>query len=495
MKIKIESIKVQIKVYFFLLLLILIAHTRVFSQGTVINTTGTAADPSAGLDVQFNNKGILIPRLTTSERNGISSPAEGLLIYNTSTRCFEFFDYGLWQTGDCAVCSLPAMAGSISGPSEACLGQNSVSYSVPPIANTTTYTWAYSGLGATITGSNNSISIDFSVWATSGDITVTGVNNCGSGPISANYPVNINAVPSAPLAGIHNPSQTEIIWNWNSVPGAAGYKYNTTNDYNSAIDNGTNTSYIQTGLICNISYVLYVWAYNNCGNSSQILLNQTTTTCFTCGGIIMDIDGNTYNTVSIATQCWFKENLKTTKYKNGTAIPNLTDNNNWSNDVNGAYCCFNNDCNTYDILYGKLYNWYAVTNPNGICPSGWRISNDNDWYIMESFIDQSITNPNAINWRGTDGGTKLKSTSGWSNNSNGINSFGFSALPGGNRYNSGFFYSFAVGNYGDWWSPSDVYGPVACRRTLDAYHITIYRNYDNNHSDKANGFSVRCIKE
>jgi hypothetical protein len=96
--------------------------------------------------------------------------------------------------------------------------------------------------------------------------------------------ITINAIPctspSAPTAATHAPSQTQIAWNWNTVSGSTGYKYSTTNNYSGAIDNGTNTTFTQTGLNCGTAYMLYVWAYNACGNSaSSTALTQTTAAC------------------------------------------------------------------------------------------------------------------------------------------------------------------------------------------------------------------------
>jgi len=459
-----------------LLALTLLSTSNSFSQGVAINSTGAIADSSAGLDIQFNNMGILIPRLTTAERNAISSPAEGLLIYNKTIKCFEFFDYGLWQTGKCAVCPLPAISGSISGSSAVCLGQNTVSYSVPPIANATTYIWAYSGLGATIYGSNNSITIDFSGLATSGDITVTGINNCGSGPISADFPVNINALPPAPLAGIHNPFQTEIIWNWNSVPGATGYKYNTTNDYNSAIDNGTNTSYIQTGLICNDSYTLYVWAYNVCGNSYETTLTQNTLSClFLCGIGTVSFTYNTSN-VTFGTiagnngTCWLDRNLGASQVATGANdVAAYGDLFQWGRGDDGHQLrnsnCTSNISNivqpghSYFITAGASTNydwlnpnnnflWQGVNGINNPCPSGWRIPSETE-IVAES------TNYGALKF--TQAGYRTE---------------------GGTLWDVG---------YNGYYRTSNIAGAYA--RVWALNQVNMYSYY------RAYGMSVRCIKD
>ncbi|HOY33055.1 MAG TPA: hypothetical protein PKW80_14340, partial [Bacteroidales bacterium] len=96
----------------------------------------------------------------------------------------------------CTSCNLPAAAGSITGSPSVCQGQNNVAYTVPAITDASSYIWSYSGTGATISGSSNSVSINFSASATSGNLTVMGTNACGNGPVSANYPVSVNPTPT-----------------------------------------------------------------------------------------------------------------------------------------------------------------------------------------------------------------------------------------------------------------------------------------------------------
>src|SRR6185369_10448652 len=151
-----------------------------------------------------------------------------------------------WYPLNNGVNGLPGAAGTITGSATVCQGQNNVSYSVPLISAATSYTWVYSGTGATISGSTNSITVSFSASATSGNLMVTGSNACGSGIISTSYPVTVNAIPAAPTASTHSPDQSQITWNWNSVSAATGYKWGTTNNYSSANDNGLSTSYTRT---------------------------------------------------------------------------------------------------------------------------------------------------------------------------------------------------------------------------------------------------------
>lgn len=105
------------------------------------------------------------------------------------------------------------------------------------------------------------------------------------------------------------------------------------------------------------------------------------TNFFVCGDFLSDVDSNSYATVKLGDQCWMQENLKTTKYKNGVSISKLTDNTAWANDSSGAYSCYNNNdgnCSSY----GALYNGYAVKNSNGLCPEGWRVASNMDYYYL-----------------------------------------------------------------------------------------------------------------
>ncbi|MDA8695340.1 hypothetical protein N9L83_00150 [Flavobacteriales bacterium] len=205
--------------------------------------------------------------------------------------------------------------------------------------------------------------------------------------------------------------------------------------------------------------------------------------------------GYEYATVQIGDQCWFAENLRTTVYGNGDAIPaGLTDGE-WSTTSSGATAVYGEDdgCNNYspDIdacdeaqslgEYGRLYNWYAVDDPRGLCPTGWHVPTDEEWTDLENHIGLQ-------GFSGTEG-TALKSTYGWSNGGNGTDDFGFSALPGSLRSDSNGFFSGA-GGYGYWWSSSPS-GGNAWGRDLLYNNPDIYRDDLN----PRYGFSVRCLRD
>jgi uncharacterized protein (TIGR02145 family) len=144
---------------------------------------------------------------------------------------------------------------------------------------------------------------------------------------------------------------------------------------------------------------------------------------------ITDIDGNVYTSVIIGTQEWLVENLKTTKYNDGTAIPNITDDTLWALDIAGAMCWYDNDISN-NTPYGVLYNWYAV-NTGKLAPAGWRVPSQIDMETLGTFIND-----------GVDGGGKLKEVGleHWASpNTGAIDTFGFKGLPAGLRFNSGAF--------------------------------------------------------
>lgn len=190
---------------------------------------------------------------------------------------------------------------------------------------------------------------------------------------------------------------------------------------------GTFTSEI-TGLISNTTYYVRAYAKNSIGVGYGNTISFITAVPET--GTLTDIDDNVYKTVKIGDQWWLAENLKVTHYRNGEAIPNVTDGTQWSNLITGAYCAYNND-NGNISTYGLLYNWFAVDDNRNIAPAGWHVPTDEEWKQLEMYLGISPTRVNDTNNRGTDEGNKLKSTNGWHNGGNGTNVSGFSALPGG----------------------------------------------------------------
>ncbi|MFA5159870.1 MAG: FISUMP domain-containing protein [Candidatus Omnitrophota bacterium] len=202
-----------------------------------------------------------------------------------------------------------------------------------------------------------------------------------------------------------------------------------------------------------------------------------------CGDIV-SYNSESYSTVQIGGQCWFQENLKTTKYNNGTDIPNITDNTQWQNDTAGAYAWYNNNYVTYGSTYGALYNFYAVATGE-LCPSDWHVPTHDEWTTLERAVCTSGTcatdfpyDTSTIDYRGTDEGTKLK-----------INgSSGFDILMAGYREPDGVFYT--QGTTAEFWTTS-VYGASAWFRLLNSSDSNIFRYYYG----QTSGFSVRCLHD
>jgi len=198
-------------------------------------------------------------------------------------------------------------------------------------------------------------------------------------------------------------------------------------------------------------------------------------------GTMTDQDGNVYKTVTIGTQTWMAENLRTTKYNDGTSIPNVTVDDEWTGLTTGAYCNYNNTSKTDTIAtYGRLYNWHAV-NTGKLAPSGWHVPSDAEWTTLTNHLgNESVA------------GVKMKEagTTHWKHpNTGATNETGFTALPGGFRTSNGTFRE--IGYYGLWWSATEFSAVSAWFRKMDYYYSSVFRYYD----DKEVGFSVRCLRD
>ena len=202
------------------------------------------------------------------------------------------------------------------------------------------------------------------------------------------------------------------------------------------------------------------------------------------GPNVTDIDGNTYKTVYIGTQQWMAENLKVSKYNDGTTIPNVTDKTQWSNLTTGAWCYYDNDV-ANNSKFGKLYNWYTVstiTNDNkNLCPVGWHVPTDSEWTVLTDYLGgESVA------------GAKMKEvgTTNWkSPNTDATNTSLFTGLPGGYRLDNGNYYE--VGTFCYWWSSTENNTSFAWSRYLYKYD----GNAPRDNLGKKNAFSVRCLRD
>jgi uncharacterized protein (TIGR02145 family) len=192
-----------------------------------------------------------------------------------------------------------------------------------------------------------------------------------------------------------------------------------------------------------------------------------------------------------------KENLKTTNYKNGTAIPNVTNGTTWQNLTTGAYVWYNNDIN-WKENYGALYNWFSTIDPNGLCPTGWHVPTNADWSDLSNIIGGG-SSPHGNKLKSCrqvnsplGGGCNTTAHPRWNEHIiyHGTDDYGFSGLPGGIRnYYDGTFSS--IGAYGYWWSSSEYSSTAAWYYGL-SYD---YGAMSAGTPSKAVGFSVRCLRD
>lgn len=205
---------------------------------------------------------------------------------------------------------------------------------------------------------------------------------------------------------------------------------------------------------------------------------------WTCGDVVPYYSYD-YQTVLIGEQCWFAENLRSQRYSNGDSIINPEGNFDWQLVNEGLQGVYDNQLENLN-LYGRLYNWYAANDIRGVCPVGWRVPSDDDFKALEVELGMSQAQADSLYWRGTDQGTQLKSSAQDEPSWNGSNSSGFSALPGGMKFNE---YSYA-GVIGSFWASPAVNGSYMCRELHG--NGQVYRDPDNN---PWQGFSLRCLMD
>ena len=248
----------------------------------------------------------------------------------------------------------------------------------------------------------------------------------------------------------------------------------------------TNISVTISGLIPNTTYHFRVKAVNSMGTSSGSDLAFTTNSSIS----MIDGDGNIYTSITIGTQVWLKENLKTTKYNDGTLIPNVIDNSKWGALTTGAYCDYDNTP-ANSTTYGRLYNWFAVDNnsatkiaSNGgknVCPTGWHVPTDVEWTTLTTSLGgESVA------------GGKLKETgtAHWLSPNGATNETGFTALPGGYRFDIGT--CSYVGSRGFWWSSTEYSTTYAWDRSMGYSFASVSRSSTD---AKRSGISVRCLRD
>jgi len=390
-------------------------------------------------------------------------------------------------TGDQTIaftfCVRPAQPSAISGNDNPCVS-TTLNYAVTH-ADGVTYTWTVPSDWTILSGQGSS-NITVTAGSASGNISVTPSNTCGNGT-SQSMAVTTQTAPATPTAGTHVSSQTQIVWNWNTVSGATGYKYNTVNNYATATDNGVFTTWTQTGLTCNTAYTLYVWAYNGCGNSSSLQLSQTTSACTSgCGDpVTFTYNGSTvtYGSVTSANnKCWLDRNLGATQVATSSADA---------------------------ASYGHLFQWGRLDDGHQVRTSLTTTTLSNSDVPGHNMFIKVLNSPNDWRspqnnnlWQGEGGtnnpcpdGYRLPTQAEWdteraswsTNNAAGAFASPLKLPMAGNRnYSNGWVYLEGSGGY--YWS-STVYGISAWGLNFGSDNAAM----SNDH--RAGGFSVRCLKD
>jgi uncharacterized protein (TIGR02145 family) len=237
-----------------------------------------------------------------------------------------------------------------------------------------------------------------------------------------------------------------------------------------------------------IFHALILYLLTGCEEKTEVKIHEINFPRYTSYGTVKDQDSIIYRTVQIGEQRWMAENLRTTKYRNGDPIQNVTDNKQWKSLNQGAYCNYDNN-SSYAKVYGHLYNWFAVNDSRNIAPAGWRVPSEEDWAILIDYLDYPERSADKLKETGTTHWEKM--------NDGATNYYGFSALPGGYRGNTVFGgadlgYNFCYnGLKGIWWSSTDTLSTCAFSREIDYMTNTVILRY----CQKDNGFSIRCIKD
>ena len=346
-----------------------------------------------------------------------------------------------------------------------------------------------SGIGlftSTITGLTAKTTYYVRAYATNGD--GTGYGNEVNFTTLATVP-SISTTAASAIKMTTSTSGGNITSDGGAAVIARGVCWSTSPDPTTANNKTTNGSGIGSftanlsGLSANTTYYIRAYATNSAGTGYGDEVSFITYEADT--GTFTDIDNNSYKFVTIGTQVWMAENLKTTKYNDGTPIPLVTDKNTWSLSSSPAYCWYNNDETTNKSLYGALYKWYTVYTGK-LCPIGWHLPSNAEWTTLSSYLGGEV-----------EAGGKLKETGTihWMNpNTGATNETGFAAVPSGYRsYFDGDYDTLRYGAY--WWSSSEdpaYYGwseLFSNNSSLKSYNLNF------NYFAKKYGRSVRCLRD
>jgi len=219
--------------------------------------------------------------------------------------------------------------------------------------------------------------------------------------------------------------------------------------------------------------------------SNIVSTGRITTGLGTSSLALIDIEGNTYKTVKIGDQIWMQENLKATKYNDGTPLSTL------------------NEVAVYDLrpdggdtakFYGRIYSYEVVTSGNNVCPTGWHLPTEDDWKKLLNFVGGADWSNNRIitGLKMMESGTIAEGNGYWNIQKNlADNSSGFSARPGGSAfYSAGWSGFFGLGQTATWWGLVNPTTPKSYSIDGNTYEIN-----DGGEAASGNAYSIRCIKD
>ena len=449
-----------------------------------IGVAATDVDASAQLEVKSTNKGLLIPRMTASQKAAISSPANGLLVYQTDgTSGFYYYNGSSWNS---IVVDVSGYATTLSLNAETARAQSAeatLTSSLATKATTTALNTEVSRAQSAEAGLTSSLNAE-TARAQSAEATLTSslatkatTNDLNTEVLRAQAAEATLTSSLATKANLASPSFTGVVTvgGASSTASAAVEVSSTTKGFLPPRMTGA-----QRDAISSPAAGLVLWC-TNCGDNGELNVYNGTSWKNMVGGttstaIIPPI-------VTIGSQVWMNINLNVDRYRNGDPIPKVEDGATWQSSTTGAYCYYNNDSATYAAKYGKLYNWYAVNDSRGLAPVGYHVPTKTEW---ETLIN---TNGGIL-----DAGASLKEvgTTYWDQGNVGAtNSTGFSARGGGYRHpdNGCSFYYEKTFSY--FWVSTPNGGNTAYFYGPHAGGNSIY----GNPYPYGSGFSVRLIKD
>jgi len=456
------------------------------------------------LDVTSTTKGFLPPRLTTTQRNAISSPATGLTIYNTTLNCMEYFNGTGW---------LNHCTGAITAPT----GGNASSGGTAVVSTWTSTVGCSVGAGTNNSpagvirgGVNETMVQGVAAPATATITLVANVTTAGTYTIFTNTINGVTFSASGTFGGTGNNTVTLSPTGTPTLGGNYTWATNLTpsiNVYGSVITTSAPLGSSYTAHFNGIISGVHVGGteVNASQTTGEIFSNNTTCqskpiSAQGCAGVtsVTASSGRAHATVSINGQCWLQTNLIT-----APSVYSTYTTGSWTNTSTGdqGYWGYYHDVTTNGTAgwkstepaanEGRMYQWCGAMDATisersrGICPAGWHVPSDCEWMYLEHGQGMSITNQTTTGFRA--GGANNQGTPGYKLRSQGTgqtNASGFSGLLAGYRHEGGAIFSQRT-IYGCWWSSSQILRLVA-----DGDN-SFFRNTYN----PAGGFSVRCLKD